>query len=473
MPRLRAPKHTMITDDSRQLVRDSRSVKTWVQMILDQVVVQGLLLLHTYWRAGELDDDYRVLAIIVFLLMQVVYHLMKVYQHESSRTDYISALMQAWGTLIVLLGLFGFVTKTSEDFSRLILVTWAVTGFFGQLVVFFVTSKLLGHTAATKVPTIVVGSGELAKHIARSINENDWVPDHVIGYVSDSEQDNQEWNEIPCLGDLDRLEEIVTEHGGKKIYIALPMDKAHLVKPVASIMVERSIDVLWAPDIFGVSLVNHSVKEMAGVPLISLSETPLNGGAALAKDLMDKMLAVIALILAAPIMIFTAIVIKLTSPGPILFKQPRHGWDGRVLEIYKFRSMKVHEEEAGQVTQARKNDDRITTVGRFIRRTSIDELPQLFNILGGSMSLVGPRPHAIAHNNFYKDQIKSYMLRHRIKPGLTGLAQVNGYRGETDTLDKMEARVKYDLAYINNWSIWLDVEILFRTIFVLLGKNAY
>lgn len=381
--------------------------------------------------------------------------------------------MQAWGSLVLLLGVFGFVTKTSEDFSRLILVTWAVTGFLGQLIVFLLTSRFLGHSEAAQTPTIIVGNGELARHIARSINDNDWVPDHVIGYVADSENEDIDWNDIPCLGHIDHLEESISKHGGKKVYIALPMDRAEMVKPVASILVERSIDVLWAPDIFGVSLVNHSVKEMAGVPLISLSETPLNGGAALAKDLMDKTLAVIALIVASPIMLLTVVAIKLTSPGPILFKQPRHGWDGRVLEIYKFRSMKIHEEQAGQVTQAKKDDNRITPVGRFIRRTSIDELPQLFNVLGGSMSLVGPRPHAIAHNEFYKDQIKSYMLRHRIKPGLTGLAQVNGYRGETDTLDKMEARVKYDLAYINNWSIWLDIEILFRTIFVLFGKNAY
>ena len=275
------------------------------------------------------------------------------------------------------------------------------------------------------------------------------------------------------LGSVDEIETILDTHQPRRVYLALTMDNAHLIKPFASELVERSVDVIWAPDIFGVSLVNHSMKEMAGVPLISLSETPLVGGAALAKDAMDKVVASVALVILSPVMLITALAVKLSSPGPVMFRQKRHGWDGRVLEIYKFRSMKVHEEQEGQVTQAKKDDDRITAVGRFIRRTSIDELPQLFNVLDGSMSLVGPRPHAMAHNEYYKDQIKSYMLRHRIKPGLTGLAQVNGYRGETDTLDKMEARVNYDLAYINNWSIWLDIEILFRTFFVLIGKNAY
>ncbi len=215
------------------------------------------------------------------------------------------------------------------------------------------------------------------------------------------------------------------------------------------------------------------MKEMAGVPLISLSETPLVGGAALAKSVMDKSIALVALILLSPIMVFTALAVKLTSRGPIIFKQKRHGWDGRLVEVYKFRSMKVHEEQEGKVTQATKGDDRITRVGRFIRRTSIDELPQLINVLEGTMSLVGPRPHAIAHNEYYKGQIRSYMLRHRVKPGLTGLAQVNGYRGETETLDKMQGRVNYDLAYINNWSIWLDIEILFKTVFILFSRNAY
>jgi putative colanic acid biosynthesis UDP-glucose lipid carrier transferase len=172
-------------------------------------------------------------------------------------------------------------------------------------------------------------------------------------------------------------------------------------------------------------------------------------------------------------MLLAAIAVKITSRGPILFRQKRHGWDGQILEVFKFRSMHVHEETDGHITQATKDDERVTPVGSFIRLTSIDELPQLFNVLGGSMSLVGPRPHAIAHNDFYKGEIRAYMLRHRIKPGLTGLAQVNGCRGETDTMDKMQSRVNYDLEYINNWSIWLDLEILFKTIFVLFDKNAY
>jgi len=171
--------------------------------------------------------------------------------------------------------------------------------------------------------------------------------------------------------------------------------------------------------------------------------------------------------------LITALLIKLSSPGPVFFKQKRHGWYGNIITIYKFRSMKLHDEEDGQVTQATKDDDRVTWIGKIIRRTSIDELPQLFNVINGSMSIVGPRPHAVAHNEFYGERIKDYMRRHRVKPGLTGLAQVNGYRGRTQSIEAMENRVRHDLEYINNWSIWLDLKIMIKTVFVLFGKNAY
>jgi len=184
-------------------------------------------------------------------------------------------------------------------------------------------------------------------------------------------------------------------------------------------------------------------------------------------------LSIVALILLAPVMIIAAIAVKLTSKGPVFFRQERHGLDGKIIQVLKFRSMKLHEEKEGEVTQAKKHDPRLTKVGAFLRKTSIDELPQLFNVLQGDMSLVGPRPHAKAHNAFYSDKISAYMSRHRIPPGITGLAQINGCRGETETLEKMERRVVYDLEYINNWSIWLDITILFKTVFTLFSKNAY
>ena len=206
---------------------------------------------------------------------------------------------------------------------------------------------------------------------------------------------------------------------------------------------------------------------------MTLSETPLLGMHRVKKAIVDKCLALIALSFLSPLIIVTAIAIKSTSSGPIFFRQPRTGWDGREFLIWKFRSMKVHQPDAGEIKQATKDDDRITPIGRFIRRTSIDELPQLFNVLQGNMSMVGPRPHAVQHNKLYSSQIKAYLSRHRIKPGITGLAQVRGYRGETEFLEQMSKRVESDLEYINNWSISLDITILFRTALTLFSKNAY
>jgi putative colanic acid biosysnthesis UDP-glucose lipid carrier transferase len=212
---------------------------------------------------------------------------------------------------------------------------------------------------------------------------------------------------------------------------------------------------------------------LGGVPLIALSETPLLGMHKWLKVAEDKILAALAVVILSPVMLLVAVLIKLDSPGPILFRQRRHGWDGEVIKVWKFRTMYVSNCQEDQMRQTTRNDPRITRLGHLLRRTSLDELPQLFNVLQGEMSLVGPRPHAIEHNEYYSSKIDWYMTRHRIKPGMTGLAQVEGFRGETQTVEKMARRVELDLKYINNWSVWLDLWILMRTFFTLFGKNAY
>jgi putative colanic acid biosynthesis UDP-glucose lipid carrier transferase len=215
------------------------------------------------------------------------------------------------------------------------------------------------------------------------------------------------------------------------------------------------------------------VKVVDGLPAIYLNESPLTSRptAALSKSLVEKTVAFLAIIALSPILLIIALAVKINSPGPVFFKQDRHGWNGKVIKVWKFRSMRVHDDR--DVKQASRNDSRITAVGRFIRRTSLDELPQLFNVLQGHMALVGPRPHAVAHNNYYSGKILAYMARHRIKPGITGLAQISGCRGETDTIDKMQKRVEIDLQYINSWSLWLDLKILVKTPFTLLSKDIY
>ena len=236
---------------------------------------------------------------------------------------------------------------------------------------------------------------------------------------------------------------------------------------------DMNVDVVWVPDLDSMMLLNHSVSEIGGRPAIHLNESPLTSypTAALSKALMERSLSLAAIICLSPVLAGIAIAVKLSSPGPILFKQHRHGWNGKVIKVWKFRSMQVHDDK--HVKQASRNDSRVTAVGRFIRRTSLDELPQLFNVLHGDMALVGPRPHAVAHNDYYTGKIHAYMARHRIKPGITGLAQISGCRGETDTIEKMQKRVEIDLDYINNWSLWLDIKIMIKTPLTLISKDIY
>ena len=235
---------------------------------------------------------------------------------------------------------------------------------------------------------------------------------------------------------------------------------------------DTTASIYFVPDIFLFDLIQARIDNVNGIPVVAACETPFYGLNGLIKRTSDILLSTGILLLALPVMVSIALGVKLSSRGPVLFKQRRYGVDGREIVVYKFRSMTVCEDE-GSIKQATRNDQRTTAFGAFLRRTSLDELPQLINVLQGRMSIVGPRPHAVAHNELYRKLIKGYMMRHKVKPGITGWAQVNGFRGETDTLDKMQTRIEYDLEYLRNWSLVLDLQIILRTLWVLRDRNAY
>jgi putative colanic acid biosynthesis UDP-glucose lipid carrier transferase len=273
---------------------------------------------------------------------------------------------------------------------------------------------------------------------------------------------------------LHEIVEKIRASDTQEVWICLPLDMGVIVKQLMYALRNETVEIRYLPELSDISLLNHQVSSVAGLYSIDLSITPMSGSARVVKRLEDVLVGGLLSILMTPVCLLIAIAIKVTSPGPVLFKQHRTGINGQKFRVYKFRSMKVHTEKTGQVTQAKKGDSRITPIGAFLRRTSLDELPQFYNVLQGRMSIVGPRPHALAHNEYYKDLVESYMRRHKVKPGITGWAQVNGLRGETDTLDKMRKRVEFDLWYIDNWSFWLDLRIIFLTIFKgVLSKNAY
>ncbi|MCL4151663.1 UNVERIFIED_CONTAM: hypothetical protein GTU68_031720 [Idotea baltica] len=251
------------------------------------------------------------------------------------------------------------------------------------------------------------------------------------------------------------------------------MSAEQRIKQVAEQLADTTASVYIVPDIFTFNLLNSRWVDFQGITAISIYETPFAGLNSIVKRIEDVVLSSIILVLISLPMLLIALGIKLTSKGPVFFKQSRYGVDGEPIKVWKFRSMTVTE-DGDKVVQATQGDSRITPFGGFLRRTSLDELPQFFNSLGGSMSIVGPRPHAVAHNEEYRQKIQGYMLRHKVKPGITGLAQINGFRGETDTLDKMEGRVRYDLRYIQTWSLSLDLKIIFLTIFKgFKHDNAY
>ncbi|WP_148861382.1 undecaprenyl-phosphate glucose phosphotransferase [Marinobacter fonticola] len=462
----------------RRLLQNHDNLLHYIQIGLSIIISAAVMFSLAWWRDdGVIHGHYRTLALIAGLLILVVYEWRGVFRRFSGRIDTCMRLARSWLLVTTLAVFTTFVTKTSEDFSRMVIISWAALGYVAQVMAYQISYKLsqrYRHTRRQPIRAVVLGSYWLAEHLVESITSNAWMPDRVVGVIDENKNGLDRWvrDPVPYLGDFDELLHILEDSNITRVYIALPITCSATIEEACRKLADVPVDVVWVPDIFAMRLLNHSVKELNGLPLISLSESPLvSQSQAMTKNLLDKTIALLALTLLSPLMLTVSYLVWQSSPGPILFKQKRHGWDGRVIEVWKFRSMFMHFDK--RVKQATKHDDRITRVGRFIRRTSLDELPQLFNVLQGTMSLVGPRPHAIEHNDLYTNKIQSYMLRHRIKPGMTGLAQVNGLRGETDTLEKMLRRVELDLEYINTWSIWSDVKILIKTPFSLFSKTAY
>ncbi len=316
----------------------------------------------------------------------------------------------------------------------------------------------------------IAGSMPVAINLAKSFIDEPWLGFVVVGIYDNKIVKN---NEIEYKGDFNKL--IVDAKAGEldRIYLAMSMSDEIEMRELIRNLTNTTCSVILIPDIFTFNILQSRTEEVNGVPVVPLFDTPINGINMVFKRLEDIFLSLLIIILISPILLVTAVAVKVSSPGPVIFKQKRYGMDGKAIKVWKFRSMTVMENDT-LVKQATKNDVRVTKVGSFLRKTSLDELPQFFNVLSGKMSIVGPRPHAVAHNEQYRNIIEGYMLRHKVKPGITGWAQINGWRGETDTIDKMEKRIEYDLEYIREWSIWLDLKIILLTVFKgFINKSAY
>lgn len=468
----------------RGLLKEYYKPLSMLLRCFDMAAIIAAGLAAYFYKFGDLSltTPYLLALVTAALFTLAVFSFFRIY--ESVRTkgfwEYIRTLIQAVSVVLILLAGLAFLTKSSDYFSRSWFLYWLM--FALTLLLLFrsgllVLLRLMRANRWNERRVVIIGAGELGQRLTETLRQALWTGFRIVA-IFDEDVSNKPAVicGIPVLAlPADLSSYIVTAPESiDEIWLALPLSAEEQVKKLLHELRHHTVSIRFILDIFGFGLFNHSVTDLAGFPALNLNSSPMVGMNRLIKAIEDRVLAALILLFISPLFLLIALGVKLTSKGPVFFKQLRHGWDGRIIKVYKFRTMKEHGEADGKVTQATLQDDRVTGFGRFLRRTSLDELPQFINVLQGRMSIVGPRPHAVSHNEFYKDSIKAYMQRHKVKPGITGWAQINGWRGETETLEKMEKRVEYDLYYIEHWSLDFDLKIIFLTLFQgFVNKNAY
>jgi putative colanic acid biosynthesis UDP-glucose lipid carrier transferase len=436
------------------------------------VILVSFLLAH-WLRFGyaPLKQGYLLAILITLVLSAVVLPATGAFRKEFDWAvmRQVRRLVAGWAVVLLMLVSIAAMLKVTDYFSRIWFGVWTIVSTLGLILTVLVT-----HAATVRKrnrgrrsnPVVLVGSGTAGARVERQIASDPASNMKIVARFGEA------WSDEP-VRPLSELAEYVRAERVHAVWIAVPWEDKHTLDASLAALKESVVDVNVVPDLEQYRLLNQSISEWGGLPVISLAGTPMTDAERRLKYLFDWLGALLLSIVLLPFFVVVALIIKLTSPGPVFFHQKRHGVGGDPIDILKFRTMKVHREAPGRVTQATPGDERVTAIGRFLRRTSLDELPQLFNVLMGQMSLVGPRPHAIEHNELFKSRIPKYMLRHKVKPGMTGWAQVNGFRGQTDTPEKMALRIQHDLWYIQNWSLWLDLKILLMTPFVMVHRNAY
>lgn len=416
---------------------------------------------------------YPILALLTFSLMFTGH----VPEQGASRLATASNVITHWLAVVAFLIVVGAITGTLGSIDRRVILAWAIGTPVAltalQLVLPTVLSRMMAAEGGQRV-AIIAGGGEVARKLVARIEQSPLLGVRLLGCFDDRAPTRLSGDAPkPVLGGLDDLAIYARKHHTQLIYITLPMTSQPRIIRLLDELRDTTASIYFVPDIFLFDLIQARVDTIGGMPVLAICETPFHGFNGFLKRASDLILATLIILLISPLMLAIAIAIKRGSPGPILFRQRRYGLDGREIVIYKFRSMTVCE-DGEEIRQATQNDSRVTRLGAFLRATSLDELPQFINVLQGRMSVVGPRPHAVAHNEIYRKLISGYMIRHKVRPGITGWAQINGQRGETATLDRMQARIDYDLDYLRNWSLRLDLLIVLKTVLVVLKRdNAY
>jgi putative colanic acid biosynthesis UDP-glucose lipid carrier transferase len=452
---------------------------TLLQVIVPPMVAVSSLVLTMSFCEVPFDRKYGVLVSLITVLGALLLQPPKNLGSQLivGRVSLVFSTLVRWMILVMILLMIGYATKFSEEFSRRVTLIWSLITPVALLVTAFGLQQLMKRVLYDPLSVrrvVFAGCNETSQSLAQRLKTNPELGMSAAGFFDDRGRDRLGVSEeINLIGRLSELATFVRANSVDVIFIALPIRHIVRVLDLLDDLRDTTASIYYVPDLFMFDLIQARTGEISGIPVVAMCETPFYGYRGVVKRVFDIAVSSLALALLSPLLIGIAALVKFSSPGPVIFKQRRYGLDGREISVYKFRTMTVTE-DGDSIKQASKDDQRFTPVGGILRRYSLDELPQLVNVFFGQMSLVGPRPHAVAHNEQYRKLIKGYMVRHKVLPGITGLAQVNGLRGETRTIEQMQDRVRYDLEYLRSWSIMLDLKIIVKTALgIFKDGNAY
>jgi putative colanic acid biosynthesis UDP-glucose lipid carrier transferase len=447
---------------SAGLLRPYGTEFSTINRLLDAFIIWASLHSLCFAYHIEILDAYQYAALLGIIFYFFIAELRSLYGSSrlQSYGNIASKIFTTWAIVGLILILLAFATKSSSTFSRLTIGSWLIITplllVFERFCIYLILRRLRSQGGNSRSYAIL-GDKDSAQQLL-------------------TRMDALLWTGLSHFRNYEQLDELLKDVQGSNIdyvFLTYSGNQQEEIIQAVNALADSTASVYLAPNVFLSDLLGSQWITLGNMPMITINDHPFYGTHWLLKKLEDMLLGTLIFICILPLLFIIAIAVKLSSPGPALFKQRRYGLNGEVIQVLKFRTM-ITQDDGPVVIQARKDDDRITPIGRFLRKTSLDELPQFINVLQGTMSIVGPRPHAVSHNEHYRKLINGYMLRHKVKPGITGWAQVNGLRGETDTLDKMKSRIDFDLFYINHWTIWLDLKIIYMTIINgFCGKTAY
>jgi len=460
-------------------MRKHHSRLAWFQRITDLACVYSILPTVCLVLGEGFNRTYQLAAMFAVLASWISLGVVNLYRNWRGATLWreIRVILGGWFLVCFSLLVIAWAAKSTDFYSRIVLGVWFLATPLALISLHIIERmflRLLRKHGRNSRKAVIVGAGTLGVSLAKRIEDADWMGLKLEGFFDDKQGKVVEAApDVPLLGGCDAVSEYVRLNRIDHVYLALPMRAEKRMREVFDKLQDTTSSVYLVPDVFVFELMGAYQLDIRGMPVFSLCDSPLSGPYGMVKRVEDVVFSTLILLVIWPLMLSIALGIRLTSKGSVIFKQKRYGLNGQPIKVYKFRTMTVCE-DGDAIRQATAYDARVTRFGSFLRRTSLDELPQFFNVLQGRMSIVGPRPHAVSHNEQYRKLIRGYMWRHKVKPGITGLAQISGWRGETDTLKKMEKRVECDLEYIRRWSVWLDIKIILLTaVRGFIHKNAY